>query len=124
MGEGRNHMRAVLSRVGTAAVLLVLGLPGAFTASAARAPAPDPGHTAPLAGNGTLMRLGREAAPGPVSQAEIFDPASGGFSLVGNSVVARADHTATLLGDGRVLIAGGRHFTTLLDATELFDPAT
>src|SRR5439155_4026824 len=59
-----------------------------------------------------------------VGQAEIFDPASGAFSVVGSSVVARADHTATLLGDARVLIAGGRQYTTRLDSTELFDPAT
>src|SRR6266566_2631917 len=82
------------------------------------------GHTATLLADGRILIVGGETANGPVSQAEIFDPASGGFSVVGSSVVARADHTATLLGDGRVLIAGGRHFTTLLDATELFDPAS
>src|SRR6266566_7254335 len=82
------------------------------------------GHTATLLADGRILIVGGETANGPVSRAEIFDPAAGGFSVTGSSVVARADHTATLLGDGRVLIAGGRHFTTLLDATELFDPAT
>src|SRR2546425_830579 len=82
------------------------------------------GHTATLLADGRILIVGGETASGPVSQAEIFDPASGGFSVVGSSVVARADHTATLLGDGRVLIAGGRHFTTLLDAMELFEPVT
>src|SRR5439155_1071166 len=41
-GSGRNHMRVVLSRVGTAAVLLGLGLAGVFTASPARADGPGP----------------------------------------------------------------------------------
>ncbi|TMA89557.1 MAG: DNRLRE domain-containing protein, partial [Deltaproteobacteria bacterium] len=83
------------------------------------------GHTATVLGDGRILIVGGENASGPVGQAEIFDPASGAFSLVGSSsVVARADHTATLLGDGRVLIAGGRQYTTRLDSTELFDPAT
>src|SRR5207249_8763302 len=64
------------------------------------------GHTATVLGDGRILIVGGENASGPVGQAEIFDPASGAFSLVGSSsVVARADHTATLLGDGRVLIA-------------------
>src|SRR2546425_8172293 len=82
------------------------------------------GHTATLLADGRILIVGGETASRPVSEAEIFDPTSGGFSVVGSSVVARADHTATLLGDGRVLIAGGRHFTTLLDAMELFEPVT
>ena len=36
-GSGRNHMRVVLTRVGTVAVILVLGLAGVFTASPAPA---------------------------------------------------------------------------------------
>ena len=82
------------------------------------------GHTATVLSDGRILIAGGENAGGPVNQAEIFDPDTGAFSVVGSSVVARADHTATLLGDGRVLIAGGRHYTTLLDSTELFEPAT
>jgi hypothetical protein len=63
-----------------------------------------------------------------VAPAEVFDPATGKFSLVGSLVVPRYAMTATLLPDGRVLVAGGVKpcpgcVQTLGDA-ELFDPAT
>jgi len=56
--------------------------------------------------------------------AELYDPATGTWSLTGSLHTARNFHTATLLEDGRVLIAGGQSFFSLLTSTELYDPAT
>ena len=39
--------------------------------------------------------------------AELFDPASGSFSVTGGLRTGRSRHTATLLKDGRVLVVGG-----------------
>src|SRR5262249_48842809 len=66
------------------------------------------GHTATLLSDGKVLVVGGENQNGFVSEAEIFDPATGIFSFSGNLNTARADHTATRLTDGRVLIAGGR----------------
>ncbi len=56
--------------------------------------------------------------------AELYDPATGTWSLTASLHTARDFHTATLLEDGRVLIAGGLSFFSLLTSTELYDPAT
>ncbi len=57
--------------------------------------------------------------------AEVYDSATGVFSLVASSAVGRSDHTATSLDDGRVLVAGGvlSGTTTAQGTAEIFDPA-
>jgi N-acetylneuraminic acid mutarotase len=42
-----------------------------------------------------------------VANSELYDPASGTWSLTASLNVGRTAHTATLLPDGKVLIAGG-----------------
>ena len=42
-----------------------------------------------------------------ISEAEVYDPASGTFAAVGNMNAARASHTSTLLPNGKVLITAG-----------------
>jgi hypothetical protein len=54
--------------------------------------------------------------------AELYDPATGQFSLTGSMTVGRADQTATLLDDGDVLIAGGDDLSGALATAELYDP--
>jgi hypothetical protein len=44
---------------------------------------------------------------GPLSSAEIYEPASGQFFAIPPMISARAEHTATALLDGTVLVAGG-----------------
>ncbi len=56
--------------------------------------------------------------------AEIYDPATGSFTLLAAAMnTGRSFHTATLLGDGKVLIAGGSTAGTSLATAELYDPA-
>lgn len=61
------------------------------------------------------------------SSAELFDPATGDFSRVGDMRLRRHKHDAVLLPDGQVLITGGsdeRDDRGVHDSTELFDPHT
>src|SRR2546422_768046 len=84
-------------------------------------------HTATLLANGTvLISGGRDAADQPLASAEIYDPATGGFTLLASPLPAPVwGHTATRLGDGTVVIAGGTGDGGLpVAAAQLFDPAT
>jgi hypothetical protein len=66
--------------------------------------------------DGTVLATGGTAAPGfndpagEVLSAEVYDPASGAWSLLAAQAVRRIYHsTAVLLPDARVLVAGGGH---------------
>src|SRR5262249_52928091 len=52
-------------------------------------------HSATLLRNGKILIVGGENQNGFVTEAEIFDPAAGAFSVSGNLNLARADHSAT-----------------------------
>ena len=57
--------------------------------------------------------------------AELYDPASGLFSLAGNMTVGRELGTTTLLPDGRVLVTGGEAnppSTTVYSSAEIYTP--
>jgi hypothetical protein len=86
-------------------------------------------HTATLLADGRLLILGGRTAKDSVrASAELYDPATGRFTLAGSMVDGRQQHTATLLPDGRVFIAGGYWSDgqkwRVLSATEMYDPAT
>src|SRR5438046_7802842 len=67
-------------------------------------------HTATRLADGRVLVAGGTGDIGPLSSAEIFDPANpaAGFHVVGSAMsAARAHHTATLLNDGKVPMTGG-----------------
>lgn len=83
-----------------------------------------------IAGGYTSIKQSVFTLTYPTDSAEIFDPATGVFHVVGRMSTPRFGHTATLLADGRVLVAGGAisqpypQPSKPLASTEIFDPAT
>lgn len=91
---------------------------------------PRANHTATLLPNGKVLVVGGVDwdEGGPIyDSAELYDPATGIWSVTGSLTTARSDHTATLLANGKVLVAGGLllnrdYFVT--NSAELYDPST
>jgi N-acetylneuraminic acid mutarotase len=98
-------------------------------------------HTATLLNDGRVLFAGGDAGlPGfnstdslpavgtsssIVATAELFDPMTTTWAVVGPLSTARAQHAATRLNDGRVLVVGGVDATnTALASTEIYDPTT
>lgn len=87
-------------------------------------------HTATLLNNGRVLiaggyKIGTNG--GPLSSAEIYDPATGLFTPTGAMGTPRVRPTATILPDGRVLIVGGINgpdYRYALTSAEIYDPAT
>jgi hypothetical protein len=88
---------------------------------------PRSAHTATLLPSGKVLvagGVGPNRCSPPISDAELYDPASGTWSTTGSLNTARFNHTATLLPNGEVLVAGGYTPQVALDSAELYDPAT
>src|SRR6185503_14825465 len=75
------------------------------------------GHTATLLPNGTVLVVTTDFdGPGGSaarSTGELYDPASGLWTLTGSLFHGRANATATLLPSGQVLLAGGADYDTI-----------
>jgi len=85
--------------------------------------------TATLLPNGKVLVAGGFTFVGnnpvPFSSAELYDPATGMFTLTGSMATARFGHTATLLPNGKVLVAGGTDgVNNTYSAAEVYDPTT
>jgi WD40 repeat protein len=89
-------------------------------------------HTATLLPNGKVLIVGginnncTSGGCARLSSAELYDPATGTWSITGSLNKARDFHTATLLPNGKVLVAGGEYFgfSNSFGSAELYDPAT
>jgi N-acetylneuraminic acid mutarotase len=88
-------------------------------------------HTATLLPNGKVLVAaggywtGNPPYDNPLSSAELYDPATGVWSITAGLNTARFGHTATRLQNGQVLIAGGSNYSGLafhtLSSAELYD---
>ncbi|MGO8968613.1 MAG: kelch repeat-containing protein [Myxococcaceae bacterium] len=87
-------------------------------------------HTATWLPSENVLVAGGEGAgpdggvvdPIVLSSAELYDVATGTFSLTGSLAEARSGHTATFLPTGKVLVAGGLGSSGTLASAELYDP--
>ena len=98
---------------------------GVFTMTGAMTTAREQ-HTATLLADGKVLIVGGTTATGagdlhPTATVEIYDPATGLFSITGSMSEARSLHTATLLPSGNVLVVGG---VVENSTAELYDPTT
>ena len=92
------------------------------------------GRTATLLRSGKVLLTGGEHEDcGRFAEAELYDPATGAFTLTGKMTRQRDNHSATLLSDGTVLLAGGEStscsgqgcsFSGTTTNVESYDPAT
>jgi WD40 repeat protein len=67
-----------------------------------------------------LIAGGEDANFNLLSSAELYNPATGTWSVTGSMATGRVGQSATLLNNGQVLMAGGSNATT----AELYNPAT
>lgn len=82
---------------------------GAFTATGSMS-VPRQEHTATLLPNGKVLIAGGVKWAFPTTfyaSAEVYDPATGQFTLTSTMNSPHVDHTATLLSNGKVLVASG-----------------
>jgi hypothetical protein len=85
-------------------------------------------HTSTLLPSGEVLVAGGATSYNPTTRAdnvtdsaEIYDPATGTFSLTGSMTTPRLGHTGVLLNDGRVLITGGQQTSPPEGMLRFFD---
>jgi hypothetical protein len=103
-------------------------LTGAFQATAGQMVVWRFLPTATLLPNGKVLIVGgvdaTPATAGPVSSAELYDPATGKFTATGSMAFARFDHFSILLPNGRVWVGGNGDQLNPIAQYEEYDPAT
>ena len=89
--------------------------------------------TATLLPSGKVLAVGGYGVSGTgvgsIASTELYDPATGTWSIAGNMVTGRYFQTATLLANGRLLVAGGNSYNSSIPNSstyavnaELYDP--
>src|SRR3989475_6063841 len=132
VSSGRSYLSRLLPRPAwLLALTLGLASPASAQAPGTGARSADlnhPGAEPPAtlwASGPVLIAGGRDAADQPLASAEIYDPATGGYTLLASPLPAPVwGHTATRLDDGTVLIAGGQRGARYRRAAQLFHPAS
>jgi hypothetical protein len=89
-------------------------------------------HTATLLQNGQVLVAGglcRACSSSPLAEAELYNPATGKWTVTGSMSTPRSNHAATLLANGEVLVVGGINAgaggnAVALASAELYNPAT
>lgn len=88
---------------------------------------PRTGATATTLQDGRVLvvggQRGRAAGWNPLASAEIFNPLTNSFQMVGAAPAARAYGAANLLADGRVLLWGGKGSAATEPTSQFFNPA-
>jgi len=85
------------------------------------------GDTMTVLSDGRVLEVGGVDSSGNIlASAELYDPATGKWSLTGSMKVARENHKAALLSNGKVLVMGGINVSggSALTSAELYNPAT
>ena len=81
--------------------------------------------TAALLANGKVLVTGGGSGNTFLSSAELYDPATGRWTLTADLNVVRGNHRATLLADGKTLVSGGNGGgSPALTSSELFEGTT
>ena len=80
-------------------------------------------YTLTLLPSGKVLAVGGDIGGTSTSSADLYDTATGMFTVTGSMSVWRFRHSATLLPNGKVLIAGGANDSGTLSSAELYDPA-
>ncbi|MEI8342537.1 MAG: kelch repeat-containing protein, partial [Verrucomicrobiota bacterium] len=81
-------------------------------------------HTATLLANGKVLVAGGQGHYATLKSAELYDPATGTWSLTGQMTDRRAGHVAVLLENGEVLVVGGESEKGMLASAEIYNPST
>ena len=82
---------------------------------------PRHNHEATLLPNGKVLVSAAGDGPTPPLTAEVYDPASGTWSVAASMTTVRYSHTATALPSSQVLVTGGWNGASLASA-ELYTP--
>jgi hypothetical protein len=82
-------------------------------------------HTASVLDDDRVIVVGGSSAfnnSAPIMSAEVYDPATNGWTDAADLSTARLLHTASVLPSGKVLVTGGSSTTASLNSAEIFDP--
>ncbi|MGA7914325.1 MAG: kelch repeat-containing protein [Candidatus Acidiferrales bacterium] len=118
---GTTQITAAANGVTSAPITLTV-TPGFLPTGSMNAARSD--ATATLLNNGMVLIAGGIASGTYLSDAELYNPATGTFTATGSLNTARELHSATLLNDGTVLIAVGYNSNGFLTSAEIYNPTT